>query len=75
MDGGTGKEVEMVERIAKLQLDDNEDPNRISFLQVRLIGPEELRRSKKPPKAKEGDKNLKFSSSQYIFYIVQLVGN
>ena len=57
----TGKGVEMVERIAKIQVQDGDDPNRIAFLQVRLIGPKEKRRSKKPPRAKDGDKNLKYA--------------
>ena len=57
----TGKGVEMVEKIAQIQVQDGDDPNRIAFLQVRLIGPKEKRRSKKPPRAKDGDKNLKYA--------------
>ena len=52
----TGKGVQMVERIAQLQYEDEEDQNRTGFLQVRLIGPKERKRAKKVPKAKDGDK-------------------
>ena len=60
----TGKGVEMLEKIAYL-FDDKEQINsgRVGFLQVRLAAPK-LKKTpaRKPPKAKDGEKNLNFAS-------------
>ena len=61
----TGKGVEMLEKIAYLFDEDdkgNMSTDKVGFLQVRLIAPKVKKVTKKPMKAKDGDKNLAFAS-------------
>ena len=54
------KGVKMLEKIAYL-LDEEDNLERVGFIQVRLVGPKEKKRSPKPQRKKDGDKNLRFS--------------
>ena len=57
----TGKGIELLEKTANLF--DEEDQDRVGFLQVRLVPPKQKKTSaRKPPKKKDGDKNLSFAS-------------
>ena len=57
----TGKGVELLEKTANLF--DETDQDRVGFLQVRLAPPKQKKTpARKPPKKKDGDKNLSFAS-------------
>ena len=46
----TGKGVKMIEKIAYLLMEEDENPEKTSFLQVRLVGPKASRRAPKTQK-------------------------
>ena len=60
----TGKGVEMLEKIAYLFDDDlQKNHEKVGFIQVRLAAPKQKKTpARKPPKKKDGDKNLHFAS-------------
>ena len=60
----TGKGVEMLEKMAYLFDEDlQDDPQKIAFIQVRLMAPKARKTpARKPPKKKDGDKNLSYNS-------------
>jgi len=59
----TGKGVEILEKMAYLFDEDSKDQDRVGFIQVRLAAPRQKKTpARKPPKKKDGDKNLSFAS-------------
>ena len=59
----TGKGVKLLEKIAYLFDEDYEDPDKVAFIQVRLAAPKAKKvPARKPPKKKDGDKNLNFNA-------------
>ena len=57
----SGKGVELLDKVGLL-FDGTSKPERTGFLQVRLAAPREEKKSRKPPKKKDGDKNLRFEA-------------
>ena len=58
----TGKGVDMVEKITSLlAVEDKYDLQRVGFLQVRIGEAKKRKTYRKPPRPKDGDKNLRFS--------------
>ena len=59
----TGKGTKMIEKLAMMFDCDNEDNfQRSGFIQVRLAGPKIKKKSRPPPRKKDGDKNLRYSN-------------
>ena len=60
----SGKGVAMLEKIAYLFDDElQDDPQKVSFIQVRWMAPKTRKvPARKPPKKKDGDKNLSYNS-------------
>ena len=57
----TGKGVQMLEKMAHMF--DEDDNDRVGFLQVRLAAPKKKKiPTRKPPKPKDNEKNLSFAS-------------
>ena len=57
-----GKGVELVEKYAYLFDEETNPTERTGFIQVRLVGPKPKKTpAKKPQRAKDGDKNLRYS--------------
>ena len=53
----------MVEKLAYLFDEDDIHNNTVGFIQVRLVGPREKKKpGRKPPKKKDGGKNLRYAS-------------
>ena len=60
----TGKGVELLDKIAMFFDEDiKKDQERVGFIQVRLAAPKQKKvPARKPPKKKDGDKNLSYNS-------------
>ena len=57
-----GKGIDLVQKYAYLFEGVEDDFERTGFIQVRLVGPKEKKVSAKKPRAKDGDKNLRYSN-------------